>query len=73
MTNVANEHGEVLNSVLTTGERAGLNKLGQGIAKRYADANEQQPLVIYVDRDCCSPSGMPPILEHFQPWTCAVR
>lgn len=57
MTNIGNEHGQVLNSVLTTGEGAGLEELCQGIVKRYQDAREPEPDVIYVDRDCCSQSG----------------
>ena len=57
MTNVGNEYGEVLNCVLTTGEGAGLEELCQGIVKRYRNAGEQEPEVIYVDRDCCSGSG----------------
>ncbi len=57
MTNIANEYGEVLNCVLTTGEGAGLDDLCQGIVRRYRDAGERQPDVIYVDRDCCSDKG----------------
>ncbi|KAI9525194.1 hypothetical protein NQZ68_009402 [Dissostichus eleginoides] len=57
MTNVSNECGEVLNCVLTTGERAGLEGLCQGIVKRYQDAGEPEPEVIYVDRDCCNETG----------------
>lgn len=58
MTNVSNECGEVLNCVLTTGEGAGLEGLCQGIVKRYQDAGEPEPEVIYVDRDCCNETGI---------------
>lgn len=58
MTNVTNEHGQVLNSVLTTGEGAALSELGGGIVKRYKEARESPPEIIYVDRDCCSQSGI---------------
>ena len=58
MTNIANEHGQVLNSVLTTGEGPALNNVCQGIVKRYREAGEPVPEVIYVDRDCCSQTGM---------------
>lgn len=58
MTNIANENGQVLNSVLTTGEGAALHPVCQGIVKRYTDAGEPPPEVIYVDRDCCTQSGM---------------
>ena len=57
MTNIGNERGQVLNSVLTTGEGSGLDELCQGIVKRYKDAGEPQPDAIYVDRDCCSDRG----------------
>ncbi|XP_053406185.1 uncharacterized protein LOC123525390 [Mercenaria mercenaria] len=73
MTNVSNEIGEVLNCVLTTGEGAGLMELCQGLVKRYRDADEPEPLVIYVDRDCCSDSGVAPVLRLFQPWESEVR
>ena len=29
--------------------------------------------MIYVDRDCCTKTGDPPILRLFSPWTTAVR
>ncbi len=51
------ELGQVLNSVLTTAEGAGLEELCQGIVRRYQNAGEPEPEVIYVDRDCCSQSG----------------
>lgn len=57
MTNIGNEFGQVLNSVLTTGEGAGLEELCQGIVTRYKNAGQPEPEVIYVDRDCCSQSG----------------
>ncbi|KAJ7992818.1 hypothetical protein DPEC_G00265950 [Dallia pectoralis] len=58
MTNVSNECGQVLNCVLTTGEGAGLDDLCQGIVKRYQDAGEPALEIIYVDRDCCSETGV---------------
>ncbi|KAE8277795.1 hypothetical protein D5F01_LYC24183 [Larimichthys crocea] len=57
MTNIGNEFGQVLNSVLMTGEGAGLEELCQGIVTRYRNADQPEPEVIYVDRDCCSQSG----------------
>jgi hypothetical protein len=57
MTNLTNENGEVLNSVLTTGEGPALEELCQGVVKRYRDAGEPEPEVLYVDRDCCSQTG----------------
>ncbi|RXN02310.1 hypothetical protein ROHU_035082 [Labeo rohita] len=73
MTNVGNEFGQVLNCVLTTGEGAGLDDLCQGIVKRYKDAGEPEPAVIYVDRDGCSGTGVTPVLTWFRPWKVTVR
>ncbi|XP_067281466.1 uncharacterized protein [Pseudorasbora parva] len=73
MTNVGNEFGQVLNCVLTTGEGAGLDDLCQGIVKRYKDAGEPEPVVIYVDRDCCSETGVTQVLTWFRPWKVTVR
>ncbi|KAI7802108.1 hypothetical protein IRJ41_000409, partial [Triplophysa rosa] len=73
MTNIGNELGQVLNSVLTTGEGAGLEELCQGVVRRYQNAGEPEPEVIYVDRDCCSQSGAPAVLNLFRPWKFIVR
>ncbi|KAK7880865.1 hypothetical protein WMY93_032504 [Mugilogobius chulae] len=61
MTNVTNEYGQVLNSV-------------SGIVKRYQDAKEPEPEVIYVDRDCCNEAGVcPQSFIFFRPWKSIVR
>lgn len=60
MTNVGNEFGQVLNFVLTTSEGAGLDDLCQGIVKQYKDAGEPETAAIYVERDCCSETGLLP-------------
>ncbi|XP_057700251.1 uncharacterized protein LOC130920813 [Corythoichthys intestinalis] len=73
MTNIGNEFGEVLNSVLTTGEGAGLEELCQGIVTRYKNAGQAEPEVIYVDRDCCNQSGVSSVTKLFHPWRSAVR
>ncbi|XP_041658917.1 uncharacterized protein LOC121519884 [Cheilinus undulatus] len=73
MTNVSNECGQILNCVLTTAEGAGLDEMCQGIVQRYRDAGEPEPEVIYVDRDCCSERGEPPVLVLFRPWSTKVR
>ncbi|KAI4805634.1 hypothetical protein KUCAC02_010237 [Chaenocephalus aceratus] len=73
MTNVSNECGEVLNCVLTTGEGAGLEDLCQGIVKRYQDAGEPEPEVMYVDRDCCNETGLTPVQVWFRPWKTRVK
>uniref|UniRef100_A0AAV2MHV4 DUF6729 domain-containing protein n=1 Tax=Knipowitschia caucasica TaxID=637954 RepID=A0AAV2MHV4_KNICA len=73
MTNIGNEFGQVLNSVLTTGEGAGLEELCQGIVTRYKNVGKAEPEVIYVDRDCCSQSGVSSVTKLFHPWRSAVR
>ncbi|XP_051810015.1 uncharacterized protein LOC110962542 isoform X2 [Acanthochromis polyacanthus] len=73
MTNIGNEFGQVLNSVLTTGEGAGLEELCQGIVTRYKNAGKAEPEVIYVDRDCCNQSGVSSVTKLFHPWRSAVR
>lgn len=55
MTNIGNEFGQVLKSVLTMGEGAGFEELCQ--VTRYKNVGQPEPEVIYVDRDCCSQSG----------------
>lgn len=54
VTNIGNEHGQVLMSVLTDSEGDGLNSMTEGLMQRYRDANASPPKVMYVDRDCCS-------------------
>ena len=57
-TNVGNERGEVLMSVLTESESIeSLQKMAGGLMDRYDRANQESPKVIYTDRDCCSYSG----------------
>ncbi|KAL0165246.1 hypothetical protein M9458_040999 [Cirrhinus mrigala] len=45
-TNVGNEHGQVLVSVLTAAEGHGLDPMAAGLMKRYRDAGEAAPKVI---------------------------
>lgn len=55
-TNTGKEHRQVLMSVLTAGEGAGLESMFKGIQRLYADANVHPPEVVYVDRACCGPN-----------------
>ena len=56
MTNVRNERGEVLLSVLTTSESVeSLKSLADGLTARYREAQQSPPQVLYTDRDCCAP------------------
>ena len=52
-TNVGNEHGQVIMSVLTASEGSGIRHLIDYIVKRYADAQVTPPEILDVDRDCC--------------------
>ena len=63
VTNISNEHGQVVNSVFTVGEGVGLEVLARGIVKRYQDAGEEPPRLLYVDRDCCAKHGDPKPLK----------
>ncbi|XP_076460320.1 uncharacterized protein LOC143293387 isoform X2 [Babylonia areolata] len=53
-TNVGNEHGQVLISVLTTNEGGGISDMLLGLQLRYDTAGVPPPQLFYVDRDCCS-------------------
>ena len=56
-TNVGNELGQVLITVLTASEGRGLLPMCAGLVQRYANAGEDPPKLLYVDRDCCSVGG----------------
>ncbi len=72
-TNVGNEYGQVLMSVMTTSEGAGLQSMAEGIVRRYAEAGEDPPILLYVDRNCCSKTGQPSSALMFEPWDLTVR
>ena len=57
-TNMSNERGEVLISILTEseGERA-LQPMATGLMRRYQQAGVDPPTLLYTDKDCCSRSG----------------
>ncbi|XP_041368050.1 uncharacterized protein LOC121382599 [Gigantopelta aegis] len=52
-TNIGNEHGQVLMSVLTASEGCGLGPMVAGIVGRYDKAGVPPPKLLYVDRGCC--------------------
>ncbi len=55
MTNVGNEKGQILNSVLTASEgKAGLQEMIVGIMLRYEAAKVNPPPLCYVDCNCCN-------------------
>ncbi|XP_057189356.1 uncharacterized protein LOC130554003 [Triplophysa rosa] len=66
VTNVGNEYGQVIMSVLTASEGFGLAPMAAGIIKRYRDAGVPPPELLYVDRDCC---GSTYLKKMFEEWT----
>ena len=68
-TNVGNERGEIVISILTTSESApSLKVMADGLMKRYKDAGVPQPKVLYTDRDCCSDFGLSKYRVLFEEW-----
>ncbi|KAH3793403.1 hypothetical protein DPMN_146911 [Dreissena polymorpha] len=57
-TNIDNEYGQVLMSVITAAEGHGLASMAEGIMTRYREAGVDIPPVLYVDRDCCGTSSV---------------
>ncbi|KAL3065983.1 hypothetical protein OYC64_016008 [Pagothenia borchgrevinki] len=69
VTNVGNEYGQVLISVLTCSEGAeGLSSMVAGLMRRYRLAEVPTPQLIYVDRDCCNRDGVSKTAALFQEW-----
>ncbi|XP_070403353.1 uncharacterized protein [Nothobranchius furzeri] len=65
-TNMGNEHGQIIMSVLTVSEGHGLGKMVEGVIKRYHDAGVSPPEVLYVDRDCCGSSHLHKMIRAWQ-------
>ena len=57
-TNIGNEYGQVLMSVLTASEGLGLGTMIEGLVDRYATAQVPPPDILYVDRGCCENSSL---------------
>lgn len=53
VTNLGIEDGQVLISVLTDSKGDGLLPMAAGLMRRYREARQAPPQVLYVDRDCC--------------------
>ncbi|XP_062340201.1 uncharacterized protein LOC134038681 [Osmerus eperlanus] len=69
VTNVGNEHGQVLVSVLTSAESVDLLlPMAAGLQERYRLAGVPPPQLIYVDRDCCSSFGGSKTAALFANW-----
>lgn len=68
-TNVGNERGELVVSVLTTSESGqDLQRLADGLVGRYRSAAQPAPILLYTDRDCCSASGPSKYASLFGDW-----
>lgn len=65
---VGNEHGQVLNCVLTAGEGKGLLRMAAGLMEWYRLADVPPPELMYVDRDCCSSVGGSKTAAMFPEW-----
>ena len=50
MTNVGNEDGQIIQSVVTSGEGDQLNTMVDGLVDRYRQHGVLLPLVLYLDR-----------------------
>ncbi|XP_056094648.1 uncharacterized protein LOC130073203 [Rhinichthys klamathensis goyatoka] len=72
VTNVGNEHGQVLMSVLTSHEGQGLLPMTTGPVKRYEAAGVAPPTLLYVDRYCCSSVGTSRAGAMFSGWSDVV-
>ena len=68
MSNVGNEYGQVLVSVLTAAEGDGLTNMAAGLMRRYREAGKAPPKVLYVDRDCCAAAGKSSVHRMFHEW-----
>ncbi|XP_065905191.1 uncharacterized protein [Dysidea avara] len=68
-TNVGNERGEILTSVLTESEGLdGLRPMAVGLIRRYEKAKQDPPKLLYTDRDCCSIRGRSHCAKLFNEW-----
>ncbi|XP_048848221.1 uncharacterized protein LOC125718410 isoform X2 [Brienomyrus brachyistius] len=67
-TNVGNEYGQVLMSVLTAHEGDGLLPMATGLMRRYREAGIPPPKLLYVNRDCCSSVGKSKAAAMFCEW-----
>lgn len=68
-TNIGNERGEFLISILTTSKSlSNLGRMAEGLMDRYAKASQPNPEVMYTDRDCCSSEDRSKFQRLFHRW-----
>ncbi|XP_047187902.1 uncharacterized protein LOC118310714 isoform X2 [Scophthalmus maximus] len=68
-TNVGNENGQVIMSVLTASEGSGLGPMIEGLINRYRLAGVAPPEIVYVDRDCCGNTILRRMFEEWEQMT----
>ncbi|KAM4521363.1 uncharacterized protein V3H82_002148 [Fundulus diaphanus] len=69
LSSVGNEHGQILISVLTAQEGAGLDRMASGLVKRYQQAGVDPPVALYVDCGCCAEAAETTKLQaRFSGW-----
>lgn len=68
-TNVGNEFGQIVTCVLTCEESVEkLKPMSVGLMKRYEQAEEPTPQIMYVDRGCCRQYGATAVEQLFDRW-----
>ncbi|KAL2082092.1 hypothetical protein ACEWY4_021910 [Coilia grayii] len=67
-TNVGNEYGQVLMSVLTAAKGDGLAAMAAGLVQRYRNFEKAPPKVMYVHHDCCATEGRRKTKRLFHEW-----
>ncbi|KAJ4923341.1 hypothetical protein JOQ06_026017 [Pogonophryne albipinna] len=68
LTSVGNETGQILMSVLTAQEGAGLDMMAANLVRRYQQAGVGPPVLLYVDCGCCIESGETKLKARFSGW-----
>jgi hypothetical protein len=68
-TNIGNERGEVVHSVITCSESSpSLQRMADGLVERYSRAGQPPPVLLYTDRDCCCRDGPSKYQLLFSEW-----
>lgn len=57
LTSVGNEYGQILISVLTAQEGAGLDVMAADLVKTYQQAGVDPSVALFVDCGCCTETG----------------
>ena len=68
LTSVGNEYCQILMSVMTAQEGAGLDFMAAGLVRRYQQAGVASPVALYVDCGCCIEAGETKLKARFSGW-----